>query len=159
MFRGKNRMMKWTITALIVGAAVSGGIVSATDQRVVPESAQQVQLSYASVVRQVAPAVVNIYTRRVVRARRNLPFFNDPFFERFFGGPLFDQPRERIQNSLGSGVIVEAGGVIITNHHVIKGSDQITVALADRREFDATLVGSDESSDLAVLRIDTGGEP
>lgn len=159
MFRGKKRMMKWTITALFVGAAVSGGSVSAAEQRVVPESAQQVQLSYAPVVRQVAPAVVNIYTRRVVRARRNLPFFNDPFFERFFGGPLFDQPRERIQNSLGSGVIIEAGGVIITNHHVIKGSDEITVALADRREYHATLVGGDENSDLAILRIDTGGEP
>ena len=141
------------VSALVLAAAAVAA------ERAVPESRDQIKLSYAPIVKQVAPGVVNIYTRRLVKARPRLPFFDDPFFERFFGDRLFDQPRERIQNSLGSGVIVEASGLIVTNHHVIKGSDEITVALADRREFEATVVGTDERSDLAVLRIDIGGEP
>jgi serine protease Do len=110
------------------------------------------------VVRDVAPGVVNIYTRRLVSQRQSA-LFNDPFFERLFGATPFGLPRERIQSSLGSGVIIEAGGVIVTNHHVIKGSDQIIVVLADRREFEAEVMGIDEATDLAVLRIDAGQEP
>ncbi len=128
------------------------------DQRLVPESRAELQLSYAPVVRDVAPGVVNIYTRRLVSQRRSA-LFNDPFFERLFGATPFGLPRERIQSSLGSGVIIEAGGVIVTNHHVIKGSDQIIVVLADRREFEAEVMGIDEATDLAVLRIDAGQEP
>src|SRR3546814_10354672 len=86
------------------------------------------------------------------------PFFNDPFFQRFFGDDFFGKPAQRIQNSLGSGVIVEADGLIVTNYHVIKDSDEITVALSDRREFAATIVAGDERADLALLRIETNGE-
>ena len=128
------------------------------DQRLVPESYAELQLSYAPVVRDVAPAVVNIYTRRLVAQRRS-SLFNDPFFDRFFGTTPFGLGRERIESSLGAGVIIEAGGVIVTNYHVIKGSDEIIVVLADRREFEAEVVGTDEATDLAVLRIHAGQEP
>src|SRR5690606_19853213 len=86
--------------------------------------------------------------------------FNDPFFRRFFGdmAPMFEPRRRQIENSLGSGVIVEPTGTIVTNAHVIAGSDAITVVLSDRREFEARIVHVDERTDLAVLRIDTGGQ-
>jgi serine protease Do len=138
-----------------VGAFVTG---AAAQQRVVPQHREQVMLSFAPVVEKVAPAVVNIYARRMIRQR--VPsLFSDPFFQRFFGelGP-FGAPRERIAQSLGSGVIVDPSGLIVTNHHVIEGAEAIKVSLADRREFDAELVLSDEHTDLAVLRIDDGDE-
>ncbi len=124
-------------------------------ESVVPSTHEQVTLTFAPVVKKSAPAVVNIYTRRVVQAQ-NTPLFNDPFFRRFFGddvNSLFGMPREQVQNSLGSGVIVKSEGIVITNHHVVGDADEITVVLTDRREFDAELVGSDERSDLAVLRL------
>jgi Do/DeqQ family serine protease len=128
-----------------------------TEERLVPSGNASVQLSFAPVVDEVAPAVVNIYTRkRVVRSRAS--FFNDPFFERFFGGMPFGVPRERIESSLGSGVIIGSGGLIVTNQHVIAGSDEIIAVLADRREFEAEIVGTDEKVDLAVLRINSEGE-
>jgi len=139
---------------MLIGAA-------AIAQPVVPTSREKVILTFAPVVKKSAPAVVNIYTRRVVRAQ-NTPLFNDPFFRRFFGddmNSLFGMPREQVQNSLGSGVIVQSDGVVITNHHVVGGADEITVVLTDRREYDAELVGSDERSDLAVLRLKDVTEP
>jgi len=126
--------------------------------RKIPSSKAEIQLSYAPVVRQAAPAVVNIYTKRVVKTRSFSPFANDPFFQRFFGDRFGGAPRARIERSLGSGVIVGADGVIVTNHHVVAGADEITVALSDRREFEAEVILNDEKTDLAVLRIDTGGE-
>lgn len=122
----------------------------------VPTSRPQIQQSFSPVVKQTAPAVVNIYTKRVVRTAAS-PLLNDPFFRRFFGDQLPQgMPQERVQNSLGSGVIVTTDGTVITNHHVVKGADEVTVVLADRREFEAKLLGSDERSDLAVLKIDPG---
>ena len=128
--------------------------------KAVPEARAQIELSFAPVVKKVAPAVVNIFSTRVVRRRSVSPFFNDPFFKRFFGKDfgMFGLPRERIQSSLGSGVIVSEDGLIVTNQHVIKGATEITVVLADRREFAAELVLEDERTDLAVLRIDPGGK-
>jgi len=123
-----------------------------------PSSREQIKLSFAPLVRQAVPAVVNIYTRRVVRTAAS-PLLADPFFRQFFGGNLPPgMTRERVQNSLGSGVIVGADGVVVTNHHVIAQADEVTVVLSDRREFEAKVVGSDERSDLAVLKIDTKGE-
>ncbi|GER04913.1 hypothetical protein JCM17846_25950 [Iodidimonas nitroreducens] len=113
-------------------------------------------LSYAPVVRDVAPAVVNIYTARKVAARRSV--FSDPFFRRFMGDNFsFGAPRERIERSLGSGVIVRDNGVIVTNHHVIGDADVIKVVLADRREFTAEVILSDARTDLAILQIDPAG--
>jgi Do/DeqQ family serine protease len=125
-------------------------------QRVVPQDRTQIQLSFAPLVKNTAPAVVNIYTKRTVRAATS-PLFNDPFFRRFFGEQL-PGARERVQNALGSGVIVDPSGLIVTNNHVIKGADQITAILSDRREFEASVVRADERSDLAVLRINPGSE-
>ncbi len=127
--------------------------------RQAPRSAEQVQLSFAPLVKRAAPAVVNIYARKVVRARAASPLFDDPFFRRFFGDdPFFGRPANRVQNSLGSGVIVGGDGLIVTNRHVIAGADEITVVLADRREFDAAILRTDERTDLSVLHIDTEGE-
>ncbi|HYD31469.1 MAG TPA: Do family serine endopeptidase, partial [Azospirillaceae bacterium] len=125
-----------------------------------PESRQQITLSFAPLVHQAAPAVVNVYTRKVVREQNPLaPLFADPFFQRFFGDAMPPgMNRERVQNSLGSGVIVRPDGLIVTNDHVVKGSDAITVVLADRREFEATVVSTDSRTDLALLRIDAGGQ-
>ncbi|MCJ9429271.1 Do family serine endopeptidase [Kordiimonas marina] len=127
-------------------------------ERQVPESRTQVQLSYAPLVHKAAPAVVNIYTKQVVRSQRSA-LFDDPLFQRFFGQNFsFGMPQERVRGSLGSGVIVRPNGVIITNHHVIAGADEIRVVLADRREFDAKVVLDDKRTDLAVLKINVGND-
>ncbi|MEM6622739.1 MAG: Do family serine endopeptidase [Pseudomonadota bacterium] len=122
--------------------------------RAVPQSAAEITLSFAPIVRQTAPAVVNIYTRKVAR-RRTSPFAGDPFFERFFQDmfPGRAGSGRRIENSLGSGVIVQSGGIIVSNYHVIEGADEITVILQDRREFPAEVIFEDPKSDLAVLRV------
>lgn len=108
------------------------------------------QVSYASAVEIAAPAVVNVYTTKVITERVN-PLYNDPFFRYFFGEQL--APRKRLESSLGSGVIVSDSGYVLTNNHVIEGADEIQVALRDGRSSEATLVGSDPESDLAVLKI------
>ena len=128
-------------------------------EKTLPFSRQQVELSYAPLVKKSSPAVVNIFTRKVVKRRRMSTLFDDPFFRQFFGRmPGLGQSQKRIQNSLGSGVIVDADGLIVTNNHVIEGADEITVVLTDRREFDAEIVGTDERTDLALLRIRNEGD-
>jgi Do/DeqQ family serine protease len=112
--------------------------------RAAPTSRGEIQLSFAPVAARAGPAVVNVYAQRVVRGGMS----RDPFFRRF-GGP-------RVEQSLGSGVIVRSDGVIVTNNHVIEGAQSLKVVLADRREFDAELVLADPRVDLAVLRINTG---
>ncbi|OUS13786.1 hypothetical protein A9Q89_02095 [Gammaproteobacteria bacterium 53_120_T64] len=105
--------------------------------------------SYASAVRRAAPSVVNIYTR----TRANHPLADDPVFQRFIGGSNIPE-RQRMESSLGSGVIVDARGFILTNHHVVAGAEEIVALLYDGREARATIVGTDRDSDLAVLKID-----
>jgi serine protease Do len=120
-----------------------------------PQSMPQVQLTFAPVVKRVAPAVVNVYSRSVVETAVN-PLFSDPLFQRFFGST--PEMRQRVQQSLGSGVIVRADGVIVTNNHVVQGGQNIVVALSDHREFKARVLLADSRTDLAILKIDTKGE-
>ena len=134
--------------AAIVGL-LSGPAMAQT--KAVPATRGEAQLSYAPVVRQVSPAVVNVYATRVVRERAAL--FDDPLFQRFFGGNSPFAGRDRMQQSLGSGVIVGADGMVVTNNHVIEGMTDVRVALVDQREFDADIVLTDVRSDLAVLKI------
>ena len=122
----------------------------APQPEIVPQSAQQMNLSFAPVVRSAAPAVASIYTRTAVRRR-----FADPMFEMLFGRG----PQAEPQTSLGSGVIVDPNGVVLTNAHVIEGADEITVALTDRREFIARVLLVDARTDLAVLKIEATGLP
>ena len=121
----------------------------------VPSSMGQVQMTFAPVVKRIVPAVVNVYAKSVAQVQVN-PMFADPLFQRFFGGS--PEMRQRVQQSLGSGVIVRADGLIITNNHVVEGGNEITVALSDKREFKARVLQSDPRTDLAVLKIDTKGE-
>jgi Do/DeqQ family serine protease len=121
-----------------------------TISRRVPFSQGQIQLSFAPLVDRTAPSVVNVYADRRVRQRQS-PFAGDPFFEQFFGRQFQAPPR--VQSALGSGVIVDGAGYVVTNNHVIDGADEIKVALPDGREFASTVVLKDESFDLAVLKI------
>ena len=141
------------VRAILVGAALVAATISAAGQeRRVPSSHADLRLSYAPIVQRVAPAVVNVYAAKLLETRN--PLLDDPLFRRFFGTP--DMPRERVQRSLGSGVIVDAAGMVVTNNHVIEGASEIKVALADKREFEAEIVLKDSRTDLAVLRIKDG---
>jgi Do/DeqQ family serine protease len=142
-----------TLIALAAGSAScaksqpSG--LPAPDHREVPPDAATMRLSFAPIVKRTAPAVVNVYSRRVVRTQV------DPFWGMFMGGGI---PQNRVAQSLGSGSIVRADGVILTNHHVIDGAQEITVVTADRREWPASVLLDDPRADLAVLKIDPKGE-
>ncbi|MEM1162538.1 MAG: trypsin-like peptidase domain-containing protein, partial [Pseudomonadota bacterium] len=129
-------------------------VISVQQTRVVPQTRTEITLSFAPVVKQAAPAVVNIYTKKVVE-RRVSPFRGDPFFERFFSDmfPRGGRQQRRIENSLGSGVILDESGIVVSNHHVVAGADEITVILQDRREFQGKVIFADEESDLAVVQL------
>lgn len=137
------------VLALLVASMT--GSESRAQTRVAPESRAQVQLSLAPVVKQAAPAVVNVYGARVDRRSRSRTM--DDFFERFFGEEMPGVPRGRSQSSLGSGVIVDPSGLVVTNNHVIENMTEVRVALADRREFEAEIVLRDSRTDLAVLKL------
>jgi Do/DeqQ family serine protease len=107
----------------------------------------------------VAPAVVTIRASRRVHAPQQFPFMDDPFFRQFFGGGVPRQPQTQVQRALGSGVVVQADGHILTNHHVIDGAEDIKVDLTSRQSYSAKLIGSDPPSDLAVLKISAGSLP
>jgi Do/DeqQ family serine protease len=146
--------------AIIAGTLVGAGVLTAdqasAERKEPPPSREAAQYSFAPIVKKAAPAVVNVYVRARVPTFVS-PFADDPLFRRFFG-ERFGMPQERIQNSLGSGVIVSPEGIVVTNTHVVKigGAAEIRIALADRREFDAKVVQLDEKSDIAVLRIEGG---
>jgi periplasmic serine protease, Do/DeqQ family len=118
-------------------------------EKAVPQSQAEIQLSFAPLVKQTSGAVVNVYAERVVQ--RLNPFAGDPFFEQFFGQRMPNRTEK--QSSLGSGVIVSANGLVVTNNHVIQGADDIRIALADGREFASEVLLKDESLDLAVLKV------
>lgn len=117
----------------------------------VPQSRGEIALSFAPLVEQAAPAVVNIYARRVIDAQQS-PFVGDPFFEDFFRG--FGARRPRVQNSLGSGVILAADGIVVSNYHVVGMATDIRVILTDRREYAARVLLGDRESDLAILKLE-----
>ncbi len=141
---------------LAVLATAFAGLPAAEAQRKPPPSREVAQYSFAPIVRQVTPAVVNVYVRTRVQTFVS-PFADDPLFGRFFG-ERFGMPQERVQSSLGSGVIVSPDGVIVTNTHVVKarGATEIRIALSDKREFDAKVILQDDKSDIAVLKIEGG---
>jgi Do/DeqQ family serine protease len=139
------RVLIPTLVLLVAGSASAASPsqpVLAEPARVVPTSAIGMKQSFAPIVKRAAPAVVNISSKRTVH--------QDPFWQRFGLGV----PRDRVEGSLGSGVIVRSDGVIVTNNHVIAGGGEITVALSDRREFTAHIMLADERTDLAILKID-----
>ncbi|HHO76198.1 MAG TPA: DegQ family serine endoprotease [Deltaproteobacteria bacterium] len=109
----------------------------------------------ADVADRVLPSVVNIASQKTIVVRQS-PFFSDPFFRDFFGGGM---PQERVQNALGSGVLVSADGFIVTNNHVVGGADDIEVRLSDERVFPARIIGTDPKSDVAIIKIDAQGLP
>ena len=119
-----------------------------------PSSPAEIRLSYAPIVQRVQPAVVNVYAAKTVQNRN--PLLDDPIFRRFFGVP--GQQPEQMQRSLGSGVMVDPSGLVVTNNHVIEGADQVKISLADKREFEAEIVLKDSRTDLAVLRLKDGKE-
>ncbi|BBL53222.1 serine endoprotease DegQ [Bartonella quintana] len=120
----------------------------------IPQTRKEITLSFAPLVKKTIPSVVNIYAARQIRARS--PFEGDPFFEQFFGRYQNNRPLRK-QSSLGSGVIVDARGLIVTNYHVIKDANEIKVALSDGREFESKIMLKDEATDIAVLEIDAKG--
>src|SRR6201997_4396738 len=136
-----------SLAVLLVSAGLATPVL-AHDRRV-PTSPADIRLSYAPIVQRVQPAVVNVYAAKIVQNHN--PFLDDPIFRRFFGLPGGQQ--EQMQRSLGSGVMVDPSGLVVTNVHVIDGADQVKVSLADKREFEAEIVLKDSRSDLAVLRL------
>jgi Do/DeqQ family serine protease len=142
------------VKTLIAAVVIALASVAAAQERRLPTQSE-LRLSYAPVVQHVAPAVVNVYAAKVVQNRN--PLLDDPIFRRFFGGGA-GGGGSQLQRSLGSGVIVDATGLVVTNNHVIEGADEVKVSLADKREFEATLVLKDPRTDLAILRIKDGHE-
>jgi Do/DeqQ family serine protease len=140
--------------AIVAVFAFLCGPALAQSEKTVPRSAGEVHLSFAPVVSKARPAVVNVYASRVEEAARN-PLLDDPIFRQFFGSQGGDA---RVSHSLGSGVIVDPSGLVVTNNHVIEGMTDVKVALTDHREFPAKIVLRDPRSDLAVLKI-AGDEP
>src|SRR3981189_949819 len=137
-------------TILLCLGALAGTVhqAAAPDRRVTASPAE-LRLSYAPIVQRVQPAVVNVYAAKMVQNRN--PLLDDPIFRRFFGVP--GQQPEQMQRSLGSGVMVDPSGLVVTNNHVIEGADQVKVSLSDKREFEAEIVLKDSRTDLAILRL------
>ncbi|MCU7935167.1 MAG: trypsin-like peptidase domain-containing protein [Candidatus Thiodiazotropha sp. (ex Dulcina madagascariensis)] len=164
-----RKLLSLLLTALTAGLAGAFVVifmtperVSAPDRAALPRSGAPVvalpresgPFSYAEAVEKAAPSVVNIFTAKITTESHAMRF-KDPLLQHLFGNMLPEQTRRRLETSLGSGVIVSEDGYLLTNHHVIKGADEIKVVLADGRSVSVGIVGSDAESDVAVLKIDT----
>ena len=134
----------------LVLALVTMGTAQAETR--VPQSQAEISLGFAPLVKQAAPAVVNIYAKIVRQQQQRSPFMNDPFFEDFFRG--FSNPRPRVESSLGSGVILSEDGVVVSNYHVVAMATEIRVVTTDKREYEARVVLADQASDLAILQLE-----
>src|SRR6201992_3722797 len=148
------RNLRIAATAIVLAAisiSVAGQAQAQTpaQDRRLPASPNELRLSYAPIVQRVQPAVVNVYAAKVVQNRN--PLLEDPIFRRFFG--FSGNAPEQVQRSLGSGVMVDPSGLVVTNVHVIEGADQVKVSLSDKREFEAEIMLKDPRSDLAVLKL------
>lgn len=185
--RGSNlQVRRWVATVVVLTALIGGGLLSSglrhwtgreivgaeslpvsVERNAVPVPLSQFSNGFASVLKPVLPAVVNIHSSKVVKQRQEtMPFMNDPFFRQFFGngdgngdGSQQMTPQSERETSLGSGVIVTSDGTILTNNHVVDGATDIKVDLADKREFTAKVIGTDEKTDVAVLKIDATNLP
>jgi serine protease Do len=173
---------RWVATVTVLTALICGGVIAVTfrdwsnhevfgapvasvtlAKDAAPVSLGSFKNGFASVLAPALPAVVNIHSSKVVKPKNqgDMPFFNDPFFRQFFGnnGGQFGQPGPQREESLGSGVILNSDGIILTNNHVVDGASDIKVTLSDKREFSAKVIGADKASDIAVLKIDATGLP
>jgi serine protease Do len=182
------QVRRWVATVAVLAALVGGGFIASglrhwsgretvgaetlpvtMERNAVPVPLSTFSNGFASVLKPVLPAVVNIHSSKVVKQRQEqMPFFNDPFFQQFFGGgddqdsqgqSRRSQPRSQRETSLGSGVIITQDGTILTNNHVVDGATDIKVDLADKREFTAKVVGTDAKTDVAVLKIQADNLP
>lgn len=152
----KLSVVSFQLSAVLFLAVFMVCITDSFAQKEVPQSKEQMQLSFAPLVKKAAPAVVNVYSSGKVQVQGYSPFMDDPFFKNFFGNNLFSPfglGREKMVSSLGSGVIVRSDGLIISNNHVVGSNREIKVVLSDRREFEAEVVLTDERSDLAVIKL------
>ncbi len=144
-------MIRAALIALIVVAAAP-----LQAETKVPSSQAEISLGFAPLVKDAAPAVVNIYAKIVTHERQRTPFSNDPFFDQFFQG--LNKPQPRVQNSLGSGVILSADGIVVSNYHVVGMATDIRVVTTDRREYSAQVVLADQASDLAILQLEEAAD-
>lgn len=177
--RGRLKAAILITVTLVLGAA-AGTIVTAKTRllnetipavpKVVVAASPPVQngnisfaTGFAPIISEVVPAVVNISSTKVIdNPQTNMPFFSDPFFRQFFGDQFpqqFNMPRQQRAKALGSGVIVSADGYILTNNHVVEDADEVSVSLADKREFKARIIGTDPRTDVAVLKVDAENLP
>jgi Do/DeqQ family serine protease len=134
--------------SIALALSVPWPLDAAAQDRLVPPSPQAARLSYAPIVKKVSPAVVTVSAIKGAEVRS--PMLDDPFFKRF--------ARERSERSLGSGVIMDEAGLVVTNNHVVEGFDQVKITLSDRREFEVDIVLKDARTDLAVLRVRNAAE-
>jgi Do/DeqQ family serine protease len=138
---------------LITACFFSSKIYSSNIDNLVPETKQQINYSFSPIIKKTAPAVVNIYAQRRVMVNSFSPFLNDPFFSQFFNQEMMKHySKERLQNSLGSGVIISADGIVVTNTHVIDNAEDISIVLDNHREFKAQVIVRDKNHDLALLK-------
>jgi Do/DeqQ family serine protease len=145
------------IVVFLVGFCLAPQLASAQQERAVPQTRAEQLLSFSPVVKRAQPAVVNVYASRT-DPKPNNPLFDDPIFRRFFGDSGQDRPGGPTAQSLGSGVLVDASGLVVTNYHVIEGMTDVKVALSDKREFEASIVLRDQRTDLAVLKLKSGSD-
>jgi serine protease Do len=169
----RSAAIAFVVLIVLIGAALGAGLIAWTGhttlgaarhlppnvaQAVEPKSAPSSAMGFAPILDPALPAVVSITTSRMVKVPQS-PFFNDPFFQQFFGGQLPRQPQQQRERGLGSGVIVSADGYILTNNHVVEKATDVKVQLADKRQFPGKVIGTDPKTDIAVVKIAATGLP